>query len=175
MRALSEILYTNNVLFSYYGFIDSSVLTQVLNITRSKLESNKENIVIVKRVYSAINECVENIIKHNFFPDEALLHYKSLLLISMGEKCYTIDTVNVVNANQKAVIINRLNFLQSKTKAELLALKEKITASGENSVVSDEGLGLVDLVLKTNDFNFHFKEYNENFLFSISFKINTSI
>ena len=174
MRSLSEILYTNNVLFSYYGFIDGKVLTQVLNITRSKLESNKENIVVIKRVYSAINECVENIIKHNFFPDDALLHYKSLLLVSMGEKCYTIDTVNVVNSKQKAIIIERLNFLQSKTKDELVDIKTKITAGGGNVEVSEEGLGLVDLALKTSDFNYSFKEYNENFLFSISFKINTS-
>jgi hypothetical protein len=172
MRTLSEILYTNNVLFSYYGFIDTKVLTQVLNITRSKLESNKENIVVVKRVYSAINECVENIIKHNFFPEDALLHYKSLLLVSMGEKCYTIDAVNVVNANQKAIIIERLNFLQSKSKDELLALKTQIT-EGDNNAISSEGLGLIDLALKTNDFNFNFKEYNDNYLFSINFKINT--
>jgi hypothetical protein len=173
MRSLSEILYTNNVLFSYYGFIDAKVLTQVLIITRSKLENNKESVIVVKRVYNAINECVENIIKHNFFPEDALLNYKSLLLISRGDNCYTIDAVNVVNEKQKEIIIQRLNFLQSKTKDELLEIKAQITAYGENVAVSNEGLGLVDLALKTNDFKFDFKEYNGNFLFSINFKINT--
>ncbi len=174
MRSLSKILYTNNVLFSYYGFIDSKVLAQVLNITKSKLEGNKENPVVIQRVYNAINECVENVIKHNFFPDDALLHYKSLLLISMGEKCYLIDTINVVNAIQKQAIIEKLNFLNSKTKAELMNIKSQIMTTGKSEEISNEGLGMVDLVLKTNDFNFHFKEYNENFLFSINFKINTT-
>ncbi|MEO6304199.1 MAG: DUF6272 family protein [Bacteroidia bacterium] len=174
MRSLSEILYTNNVLFSYYGFIDSKVLTQVLNITQSKLESNKENIVVIKRVYNAINECVENVIKHNFFPEDALLHYKSLLLVSIGEKSYLIDTINVVNTKQKQAIIEKLNFLNSKTKEELLKIKSEIISNSQYSEVSTAGLGLVDLVLKTNDFNFHFKEYQENFLFSINFKINTN-
>ncbi len=174
MRSLSEVLYTNNVLFSYYGFIDSKVLTQVLNITQSKLESNKENMVVIKRVYNAINECVENIIKHNFFPEDALLHYKSLLLVSMGEKCYMIDTINVVNAKQKAAIIEKLNFLNDKTKEELMSIKAQIMSNKQYSEVSTAGLGMVDLVLKTNNFNFHFKEYNDNFLFSINFKINTN-
>ncbi len=174
MRSLSKILYTGNVLFSYYGFIDSKVLTQVLNITKSKLEGNKENEVVIQRVYNAINECVDNIIKHNFFPDDALLHYKSLLLISMGEKCYLIDTINVVNAVQKQAIIEKLNFLNSKTKAELLTLKSQIMMEGRVADVTPEGLGMIDLILKTNDFNFHFKEYGENFLFSINFKINTT-
>lgn len=172
MRTLSELLYTNNVLFSYYRFIDAKVFTQVLNITRSKLASIKENIVVVKRVYSAINECVENIIKHNFFPEDALLHYKSLLLVSMGEKCYTIDAVNVVNAKQKAIIVEGLNLLQSKSKDELLAIKTQIT-EGDNNTISSEGLDLIDLDLKTSDFNLHFKEYSDNYLFSINFKINT--
>lgn len=174
MRSLSKILYTGNVLFSYYGFIDSSVLTQVLNITKSKLEGNKENEVVIQRVYNAINECVDNIIKHNFFPDDALLHYKSLLLISMGEKCYLIDTINVVNAVQKQAIIEKLNFLNSKNKTELLSLKAQIMMEGRVADVTPEGLGMIDLILKTNDFNFHFKEYGENFLFSINFKINTA-
>lgn len=174
MRSLSEILYTNNVLFSYYGFIDNKVLTQVLNITQSKLEGNKENTVVVKRVYNAINECVENIIKHNFFPEDALLHYKSLLLVSMGEKWYQIDTINVVNTKQKAAIIEKLNFLNTKTKDELMQIKSQIMSNNQYSEVSTAGLGLVDLVLKTNNFNFHFKEYHENFLFSINFKINTN-
>ena len=174
MRSLSEILYTNNVLFSYYGFIDNKVLTQVLNITQSKLEANKENMVVIKRVYNAINECVENIIKHNFFPEDALLHYKSLLLISMGEKCYMIDTINVVNAKQKAAIVEKLNSLNDKTKEELMTIKSQIMSNKQYSEVSTAGLGMVDLILKTNNFNFHFKEYNDNFLFSINFKINTN-
>lgn len=174
MRSLSKILYTGNVLFSYYGFIDSSVLTQVLNITKSKLEGNKENEVVIQRVYNAINECVDNIIKHNFFPDDALLHYKSLLLISMGEKCYLVDTINVVNTVQKQAIIEKLNFLNSKSKTELLTLKSQIMMEGRVADVTPEGLGMIDLILKTNDFNFHFKDYGENFLFSINFKINTS-
>lgn len=174
MRSLSEILYKNNVLFSYYGFIDGKVLTQVLNITRSKLESNKENIVVIKRVYNAINECVENIIKHNFFPEDALLNYKSLLLVSMAENCYLIDTINVVNSKQKEAILAKFTFLNAKTKDELQKIKFDIISNNQYSDVSTAGLGLVDLVLKTNDFNYHFKEYNENFLFSINFKINTN-
>lgn len=172
MRSLSEILYTNNVLFSYYGFIDGKVLTQVLNITRSKLENNKESIVVVKRVYNAINECVENIIKHNFFPEDALLNYKSLLLVSESENYYSIDTINVVNSKQKDAIIEKLRSLDSKTKDELQKIKFEIISNNQYSTVSTAGLGLVDLILKTSDFNYHFKEYNENFLFSINFKIN---
>ena len=117
---------------------------------------------------------MENIIKHNFFPEDSLLHYKSLLLVSSGEKCYLVNTINVVNAQQKEAIIKKFNFLNGKNKDELLKIKFEIISNNQYSEVSTAGLGLVDLVLKTNDFNFHFKEYNENFLFSINFTINSN-
>ena len=50
METLIEKLYNNNVIFSYYGFIDHSVLDQVLLITRSKLENNNESILVITRV-----------------------------------------------------------------------------------------------------------------------------
>ena len=90
----------------------------------------------------------------------------------MGEKCYTIDAVYEVNAKQKTIIIEGLNLLQSKSKDELLAIKTQIT-EGDNNTISSEGLDLIDLDLKTSDFNLHFKEYSDNYLFSINFKINT--
>ena len=77
MQSLTEKLYNKNVIFSYYGFIDNSVLEQVLRITKSKLEINGESQPIVARVYDAINNCVENIIEHNFFPGDAILKVRS--------------------------------------------------------------------------------------------------
>ncbi|KAK6020969.1 hypothetical protein OSTOST_13369, partial [Ostertagia ostertagi] len=38
MSTLIENLHNNNVIFSYYGFIDDKVLGEVLQITKSKLE-----------------------------------------------------------------------------------------------------------------------------------------
>ena len=56
MKTLIESLHQNNVIFSYYGFIDSNVLEQVLKITVSKLENNGEPYSVVERVSGAINE-----------------------------------------------------------------------------------------------------------------------
>ena len=49
METLTEKLYNNNVIFSYYGFIDHTVLEQVLRITRSKLESQHESLLVITR------------------------------------------------------------------------------------------------------------------------------
>ncbi len=174
MQSLSEILYTNNVLFSYYGFIDKYVLNEVLGITKAKLISYNEPVVIINRVYNAINECVENIIKHNFFPENEMLQYKSLLIISQQEDCYVINTVNVINETQKQQINTQLLFLNSKTKDELKQIKAEIISNKNYSEVHTAGLGLVDMILRTDNCIYNFKNHNTNFLFNIHFKINSN-
>lgn len=171
MRTLIEDLYTNNVIFSYYGFIDNSVLTEVLQITRSKLESNGESTTLVNRVIDAINECVQNIIKHNFFPDDILLHYKSLLVVSKKADHYLIDAINVVNSMQKESIDEQLRTLNSKTKEELVELRSKATVHTDHSMVA--GSALIDLLLKADACEYTFKPLDPNFLFNINFKIES--
>lgn len=174
MQTLTEKLYNNNVLFSYYGFIDSNVLKQVLQITRNKLENNKEPDVLINRVHTAINDCVENIIEHNFFPEDAVLSYKSLLVVSSKGNSYFIDTINVINAKQKESINTQLVNLHSKTKLELNELKSQITLkNNQHSVKEGSGLGLIDLVLVSDNCNYQFKNYDTNFLFNINFEIST--
>jgi len=131
-------------------------------------------LVIINRVYNAINECVENIIKHNFFPDSDLLQYKSLLIVSKQNESYVVDTINVINLKQKEQINTQLIFLNSKTKEELKQIKSEIISNKSYSDVSTAGLGLVDMVLRTDSCVYSFRNYDTNFLFNIHFKINST-
>ncbi|PBQ31822.1 hypothetical protein CNR22_08595 [Sphingobacteriaceae bacterium] len=171
MSTLIENLHNNNVIFSYYGFIDDKVLGEVLQITKSKLEGNNENPQVVTRVHDAINECVDNVIKHNFYPDDDHVRYKSLLVVSKQEDDYLIDTINVVNSLQKDSINEQLNFLNTRSKEELHALKSKSLMTAQHTPVV--GKGLIDLVLKADNCDCTFKDLEANFLFNINFKINS--
>lgn len=171
MKTLIENLYHNNVIFSYYGFIDESVLTQVLQITKSKLASNNETPQTVKRVTDAIYECVENVIKHNFYPDDARVKYKSLLVVSKHEDQYLVDTINVVNATQKETINEQLNYLHTRSQDELMQLKSRTLLQVNADVAVSKGL--VDLVLKADRCDCTFKDLDANYLFNINYKINT--
>lgn len=172
MKTLIENLYNNNVIFSYYGFIDESVLKQVLEITRSKLEQNKEPQDLVNKVYAAINECADNIIKHNFYHDDSKVRYKSLLVVSKQDEAYHVNTINVVNQAQRENINEQLNFLHSRSHDELVALKSKVLLPSSTGLISS---GLLDLVLKADNCECTFKDQDENYLFNVSYKINASL
>ena len=169
MKTLIENLHDNNVIFSYYGFIDASVLNEVLLITKSKLESNNESAIVVERVSDAINNCVDNIIKHNFYPDDERVHYKSLLVVSKQKDCYLIDTINVVTSTQKETLNEQLQYINSRTKEEIKDLKSNLLLSNSVKV----GTGFIDLVLKADNCECTFKDLDTNSLFNINFRINS--
>lgn len=171
MYTLTERLYKNNVLLSYYGFFDSGVLEQVLEIARKKMEDFEEPEPIIKKVSGAIGECVGNIIEYNFFPEDAILNYKSLLLVSVQNKSYSIDTINVINEVQKRSINKQLEFLQSKSKEELQGLRGMILRNDRHPLNTGIALGLIELMLGSDSCNYRFKDYGSNFLFNINFEI----
>jgi hypothetical protein len=170
METLIEKLYNNNVIFSYYGFVDTSVLSQVLRITRSKLESGNESLLVITRVQEVLNDCVQSIIQHNFYPDDARLHYKSLLVVSRQDTDYEVDTLNVVNAEQKARITEQLNFLASKSREQLRKLKLQCQLQSGTVPVTEE---IVSLLLRADHYDCSFKPNDVNHLFNISLRIST--
>jgi hypothetical protein len=173
MKPLIEELHDNNVIFSYYGFIDSSVLHEVLQITKSKLEGNNESGTTVMKVHDAINVCVDNIIKHNFYPDDARVRYKSLLVVSKHGSQYEIDTINVVNTIQKQSIDKQLNLIVNRSREELIAMKNGLSKN-ENTIVVP-GNGLLDLVLAADKCDCTFKNLDAHHLFNINYKVNSYV
>ena len=171
MESLIEKLYNNNVIFSYYGFIDDGVLGEVLRITRSKLEGFGEPPALILRVHNAISDCIDNIIHHNFYPDDERVHYKSLIVVSRQEDHYLIHTLNVVNGNQKAVLDRQLKLLETKSREELQNMRALGVLSG--TADPDVNQRLVELVLKADNYDCTFRPLNENYLFNINFKINS--
>lgn len=169
MKSLIENLYNNNVLFTYYGFIDESVLKQVVQITKAKLQGFGESETVINKVYNAINECVENIIKHNFYPDDERVHYKSLLVISKQEDHYLVGTINVINNLQQEIINHQLEYLRNCSEDELLNLKSDASSATTNVLVNR---GLIDLVLKADRWECSFKQEGENTLLNINYKVN---
>jgi hypothetical protein len=169
MKSLIESLYNNHVVFSYYGFIDASVLNDILQITRGKLKSNGETEATVNKVCASLNECGENTIKHNFYPEDSRVKYKSLLVISKQSNHYLIDTINVVSESQKQIITDQLEYLKTCNLDQLNELKQNSETLIHNNHVSK---GLIDLMLKVDGYECVFKDVNQASLFNIKYKVN---
>ena len=169
METLIEKLYNNNVIFSYYGFVDQSVLQEVLRITRSKLENSGEPMLTITRVHDVLNDCVANIIQHNFYPDDSRVHYKSLLVVSRQEHEYEVDTLNVVNEEQKKRIEKQLGLFKSKSRDQL----KKMRLQCQLNAAPEINEHLIALLMRADQYECSFKPLESHFLFNIGLKIST--
>ena len=168
LDSLIENLYQNNVVFSYYGFIDESVLNRVLEITESRMSANKESAATISHVRDAIIECVEHSTLHNLYPDDTRTHYKSLLAVSRTDEAYKIECVNVINEFQKNAINNQLDYLRTRELSDLQLVKAR---DGSYSDPMIKNPGLVDLVLRDGSCSYSFKNIGESHLFNVNYTI----
>lgn len=168
LDSLIENLYQNNVVFSYYGFIDDSVLTRVLEITESRMAANKESSTTISHVRDAIMECVEHSTMHNLYPDDTRTHYKSLLAVSRTDDAYKIDCVNVINDFQKGAINDQLDYLRTRELADLHLVKAR---DGNYSDPMIKNPGLVDIVLRNGACGCSFKNIGDSHLFNVNYTI----
>lgn len=175
MQDLGLYLYKENVIVSYFGYINTEVLNELLKLTKEKLTSLNESITVVKRVYNVINECIENIIKHNFYPEDLLVNYKSLILIAKHNNEFHVDTINIINQQQRVIIEQRLQNLAGKSSEELKSLKALTISNNHYSDVATAGLGIIDMVSRSDGFSFKYENYkNDTFLFNMHFQVNSS-
>jgi len=168
LDSLIENLYQNNVVFSYYGFIDDSVLTRVLEITESRMLANKESTATIAHVRDAIVECVEHSTLHNLFPEDTRTHYKSLLAVSRTDASYHVDCVNVINAEQKVAINEQLDYLRTCKIEDLQLVKSRHEEFNDPMIKNP---GLVDLVLREGHCGCSFKSLSEGYLFNVNYTI----
>ncbi len=168
LDALIENLYQNNVVFSYYGFIDESVLNRVLEITESRMTANKESTATISHVRDAILECVEHGTLHNLYPDDTRTHYKSLLAVSRTDNAYKIDCVNVISESQKNAINTQLEYLRTREISDLQLVKAR---DGRYNDPMIKNPGLVDLVLRDGLCGCSFKNIGESHLFNVNYTI----
>jgi hypothetical protein len=128
MKSLVENFYSNNVVFSYCGYMEDSVLSQILQITKTKPETNFESQTTIQRMLNATSECGKKIDKHNFYPDDA----------------YLKSHKDLHRQNRAAQGIKTM------------------TASGS---------GLIELVIKANEYAFAFMAEDYHHQFNINYRI----
>lgn len=174
MKTLIEDLHDNNVIFSYYGFIDESVLNEVLRITHSKLDSIKESKDITQKVSEILRDCADNIIQHNFYPEDARVKYKSLIVVAKQAHMYHIDCIHKVNQVQKAIFDEHMDYLNSQSKEELKrnATKNFVQTASVETLTAP---AIIELTLKADVFSYNIKPIEDNFLLNIHFEVNSKV
>jgi len=168
----------NNIMLSFKGDITSELMTSILHIMESRLDSMKEDTKVKKKVYNVLVECLQNLYHHiDEVPDKKVDKNNSgksaIFMIGIGESDYSIVTGNYLLTEKVPSFKKMLERINSLNTEDLKNLYKEILNNERLSEKGGGGLGMIDIARKTGQkLNFNFVEINDKYsFFSLNIKV----
>lgn len=157
--------------------ITSELLTTILSIMETKMESYEEKPKVKKKVFNVLVECLQNLYHHidkDVELEDVITFDKSaLLMIAKNTDNYQIMTGNYMETKNVEELKGKLDLVNSMEKDELKAYYKEVLSNGERSKKGTAGLGMIDIARKSGQkLVYHFMEVNDSTsFFSLTVKI----
>ena len=164
-----------NIMLSFKGEVTSDLLTSILQIMESKMETLEEPPKIKKKVYNILVECLQNLYHHLDDDDfKTKINEKSaLFMIRKVEGEYSIMTGNFIASENVEMMKGRLDRINEMDKDQLKLYYKEVLNNGEMSAKGGGGLGMIDIARKSGkklEYNFDPID-NEYSFFSLNIKV----
>ncbi len=158
----------DGVLSAYHGTFDQSVVEMLLKQAKSDMEKRRVDKRALKKTYSILVECLENILKHTYAKKS-----DGIVALSIGAERVSITVGNLIKDDEKEMLQQKIDTVNSMDKAALKKLHFNKLIDGEISDKGGAGLGIIEIAMKSqNKIEYFFRNYGENLVF---FSLQTSI
>lgn len=165
-----------DIVIEYRGVISSELITNLLDVAESKLDEMETPSKTRKKLYNTLVESLQNLFHHAGVSPDKEDEGKvigAVLLTKSGEQ-FTLTTGNYTKVENRKVLIDRIEQINSLSKDELKQLYKMILNNKEFSEKGGGGLGMIDIARKTgNKLMYNLFDYNSKIIFyQISININ---
>lgn len=159
---LNKIMSTHNFMLCYKGNFNQNMIKSILSMTEKKMNNSEEDVIVKKKVFNVLVECLQNISKSSMMIEGK----QSLLMIGKSEDDYEIYSGNIIAKSKKNELKQILNSISSFGMEELKRFYKLLmindTLFNNNSIE----VALIDIAKKTgNNIIYEFKDIDENTCF----------
>ena len=148
----------NHIMLSFKGEITSDIITMVLQIMESRLDSVSEKGSVKKRIFNVLVECMQNLYHHSEAEVAGdVSTRRAMLELFYDNDFYYILTGNFILNKEIPPLKERIDRVNSLSKEDLRRYYREIL---DNNQISDKGgadLGMIDMARKSGqklDYNF---------------------
>lgn len=164
-----------NIMLSFKGVVTSDLLTSILQIMETKMETLDEPPKIKKKVYNILVECLQNLYHHIDEDDKRtkLDEKSALFMIRKIDGEYSIMTGNYMSLDNVDLMRGRLDRINEMDQEELKVYYKEVLNNGQMSAKGGGGLGMIDIARKSGKkLEYKFDEVdNEYSFFSLNVKV----
>lgn len=146
--------------YTYRGIVDSSVVENILSLAESSFGDVKEQLVVRKKVYFVMVECLQNITRHQEFADDPDFDQTGLFILRRSNNSYSVTSANLIKDDAIENLRTKIDIVNSKNSEELKEYAREVLSNGTFSNKGGAGLGLIEMARKAGSkFNYRFEPY----------------
>ncbi|MDX2196229.1 MAG: SiaB family protein kinase [Cytophagales bacterium] len=169
VHEMHNYLKKNNIIFGFEGGFTQTLTKNILSVTEQRLNNQETDLLVKKRVFNVMVECLQNIVKHaDEIDSEEYDMEDGIFLIGRDERGYFLVSGNLIPNESISIIQNKLELINRLDKE---ALRELYLNELSQSVLSDRGtagLGFIDMARKSgNKLEFSFQQVTDEVSFYI--------
>jgi hypothetical protein len=166
---LSRIMSAHNFMLCYKGYFNQNMIKSILAMTEKKMNNLEEDVIVKKKVFNVLVECLQNISKSSVMIEGK----QSLLMIGKVGDNYEIYSGNIISKSKKSELKQILNSIATFGVDELKRLSKLLMINDTIFTHNSIEVALIDIAKKTgNNIVYQFKEIDET---SIFFTLKTII
>lgn len=161
---LYGIFHDYSLEYTYRGLVDSSVVENILSLAESSFGDVKEQLLIRKKVYFVMVECLQNITRHQEFADDPDFDRNGLFILRRSNNAYSVTSANLIKEDTIENLRTKIDIVNSKDSNELKEYAREVLSKGEFSEKGGAGLGLIEMARKSGTkFKYRFEPYKHGY------------
>jgi len=153
----------NNILLTYKGVLSFDIIEDILSQSKEKMDAMDLELVVKKRVYSVLVECLENTYKHNTFSKDNLKHAQVELIVEKTCNNFIVNISNYINNENLKELTSKIDTVNN---LDLTGLNQLYRTSISKARISEKGgagLGIIEIARNSRQrINYQINPENEN-------------
>ena len=166
----------HKLILVYEGEISQGITNTLLSLTEKKMELSGVDVVIKRKIFNVMVECLQNISKHSnkLVMDEK--YQSAIFMIGKDGESYFIHTGNVLTLESAEILKGKLVHISKLDQEGLKLFYKDMLRNGKISDRGGAGLGLIDIARKSGGkLFFDFQHVEGDFWFySLQVKISAN-
>ena len=142
----------DNVMLAFKGKVTSDLLTSLLQVAESKLESMEEPPKVKKKIFNILVECFQNVY-HHLDKNTSVkdIDQSAVLMVGKEDDSYVIMTGNQIELDKVQKLKNKIDLVNSMGKDELKSLYREVLNNEEITDKGGAGLGIIDIARRSGE------------------------
>lgn len=136
---------SHRIIETYNGKLTFDIIEEILQLSKRKLDQMELELVVKKRVYAVLVECLENTYKHNNYINNKNKHSEVELILEQKDDNFIVSVSNYIDKDNLGTLTQKIDKVNSLDQNGLNQLYRSAISKARISDKGGAGLGIIEI------------------------------